>query len=83
MTRLVLSLSVSSAVLFVGLTTTWVQSSNFAHAAELHQLQRDSDGYVRRAIWLRNQIERMEFDLLVQQNLASERPAKIAVEGRD
>lgn len=83
MTRLVLSLSVSSAVLVVGLLAAFVQSRNFARAAELDRLQRESDWYVRRTTGLRARTQRMEFALRVQQNQDSEQRAGIAVEGRD
>ena len=75
MTRLVLSFSISSAVLVAGLLAAWVQSRNYARAAELDRLQRESEWYLRRAGGLRERIERMEFALCAQQNAP--------VQGRD
>ena len=75
MTRLVLSISVSSVVLAVGLYVAWVQSANFARAAELHHLAGESTWYARLADDLLVRTERMEFALRVQQNQV--------LEGRD
>lgn len=69
MTRRILSLSVSSAVLATGLWAARVQSQNFARAAELDRLQRESEWYLRRASGLRARVERMEFALRVQQDV--------------
>jgi len=43
MTRLLLSLFVSSTALAVGLATTWVQSGNHAHGQALDALKREGD----------------------------------------
>lgn len=83
MTRLVLSLSVASAVLAVGLSAAFVQSRNFARAAELDRLQRESDWFLRRTSGLKARTQRMDFALRVQQNQDSEERAGIAMEGRD
>ncbi len=83
MTRTVLSLSASAGVLALGLLTAWIQSVNFARAADLDRLQRESDWCVRRASGLRAQAEQLDFALRVQQNQALERGAGIAMEGRD
>ena len=72
MTRLMLSFSISSAVLALGLFAAWVQSRNFARAAELDRMQRESEWYMRRSSGLRAQVERMEFALRVQHNAALE-----------
>jgi len=82
-TRLVLSFSVASAVLAVGLSAAFVQSRNFERAADLDRLQRESNWYLRRSTGLRARTQRMDFALRVQQNLDSEQRAGIAVEGRD
>jgi hypothetical protein len=74
-TRLVLALSISSAVLALGLVVAWVQSRNYARAAELDSLQRESQWYERRSSGLRAQIERMEFALRVQQNDPTDAPS--------
>ncbi len=68
MTRLVLSLLVSALVLVAGVTAAWFQSRNFAQAAELDELQRESEWYERRKRRLREDIERFEFEYLVEQN---------------
>ena len=43
-------------------------SRNFAQAAELDELQRESEWYERRKSRLREDIERFEFEYLVEQN---------------
>ncbi len=83
MTRLVLSLSVSSAVLIVGLFAAWVQSRNFARAAELDRMQREGDWYLRRSTGLRVQVEAMEFDLRVEQDISMDRGDQPRSGGRD
>lgn len=72
MTRIVLSVLLGGAVLGVGLVAAHVQSRNFARAAELDEMQRQSDWYLRRSTGLRARIERMEFALRVQQNAIRE-----------
>ena len=72
MTRLVLSFSISSAVLAIGLFAAWVQSRNFSRAAELDRMQRESEWYLRRTSGLRAQVERMEFALRVEHNAPAE-----------
>ena len=83
MTRTVLSVSISAGVLLLGLFTSWVQSVNFARAADLDRLQRESEWCVRRVSGLRAQAEQLEFALRVQQNRALERGMRFAMEGRD
>lgn len=83
MTRAVLAISISAGVLLLGLVTAWVQSVNFARAANLDRLQRESEWCVRRVSGLRAQTEQLEFALRVQQNQALELGTRIAMEGRD
>ncbi|GEM_PF-1824717 len=62
MTRAVLAFAVSGLALCVGLFAAWVQSRNYACAAELDFLQRESVWYQRCTSELRARIERFEFD---------------------
>ena len=55
MTRLVLSFSLSSAVLVLALVAASFQSRNFARAAELDRMQRESEWNERRITGLREQ----------------------------
>ena len=73
MTRLVLSFSVSWLVLAVGLVAAWIQSQNYAKAAELDAAQLESEWFERRASSLREAIERFEFEAFVQQDLGDGR----------
>ena len=68
MTRLVLSFSISSAVLAIGLLAAWIQSKNHARAAELDRMQEECEWHERRISGLREQLERFEFELTVQEN---------------
>lgn len=68
MTRLVLSFSLSSAVLVAALVAASFQSKNFARAAELDRMQRESEWNERRITGLREQLQRFEFELDVEQN---------------
>jgi len=70
--RLVLSFSISSAVLVLGLYTAYVQSQNFARAAELDRLQRSSEWHLRRTSELREELEHLEFELAILQNAEHE-----------
>ncbi len=72
MIRLVLSFSISSAVLVLGLYTAYVQSQNFARAAELDRLQRSSEWHLRRTSELREELEHLEFELAILQNAEHE-----------
>jgi hypothetical protein len=60
-TRAVLTFALCGLVLCVGLFTAWVQSRNFACAAELDVLQHESVWFQRCTSELREQIERFEF----------------------
>ena len=62
MIRTWLSFSVSGLVLAAGIYTACVQSENFARAAELHELQLDSEWYLRRATQLRAELEGERFE---------------------
>lgn len=62
MTRVVLAFAVSGLALCVGLFTAWVQSRNYARAAQLDFMQRESVWYQRCTSELRERIERFEFD---------------------
>ncbi|MEE8467183.1 MAG: hypothetical protein V3T22_01930 [Planctomycetota bacterium] len=68
MTRLVLSFSLSSAVLVLALVAASIQSRNFASAAELDRLQRASEWNERRITELREQLQRFEFELCVEED---------------
>lgn len=68
MIRLVLSFSISSVLLALGLFTAWTQSKNYAVAADLDEMQEEVEWYVRRIGGFREQLERFEFDLRVQEN---------------
>ena len=68
MTRLVLSFLVSVLVLAVGVATSWLQAVNFAQAAELDRMQRESEWFERSKTALREQVERFEFEWRVAQN---------------
>ncbi|MCP3916306.1 MAG: hypothetical protein GY711_12185 [bacterium] len=68
MTRLVLSFFVSTLVLAIGIFAAWFQARNFAKAADLDELQRESEWFERRKSRLREDIERFEFEYLVEQN---------------
>ena len=61
MSRIVLSFFVSGLVLLAGMATAWVQSRNFASAANLDELQLESEWYMRRMSLLREELERNEF----------------------
>jgi len=67
-TRLVLSFSLSSAVLVLALVAASFQSKNFARAAELDRMQRESEWNERRITGLREQLHRFEFELSVEEN---------------
>ena len=62
MTRVVLSFFVSGLVIVLGGFTSFVQSANFAQAAELDRLQREIDWNLRRTSELREVLERFAFD---------------------
>ena len=62
MTRVVLAFVMSAFVLVVGVLAAWVQSRNFARAADLDSLQLQSNWYQRCSSELREEIERFEFD---------------------
>ncbi len=83
MTRLVLSVSVSSAVLGLGLWAALVQSRNFDRAARLDRLQHEAEWYARRSSGLQERVERLEFALRVAQNRALEQGHAERMEGRD
>lgn len=68
MIRLVLSFSISSAVLVMVLLTARTQSRNFAVAADLDEMMEEREWYERRISGLRETLERFEFDLHVEQN---------------
>lgn len=68
MTRLVLSFSISSAVLILGLATAWIQSSNYDRAADLDGMQEELEWFERRSSGLRDELQRFEFGLHVQEN---------------
>ena len=68
MTRLVLSFSISSLVLALGIATAWLQSRNYSLAADLDEMQDECEWYERRISGLRVQLERFEFELLTEQN---------------
>ncbi len=72
MTRLVLSFSLSSVVLVLALVAASFQSRNFASAAELDRLQRESEWNERRITELREQLQRFEFELSVEEDSNSE-----------
>ena len=72
MTRLVLSFSLSSAVLVLALVAASFQSRNFARAAELDRLQRESEWNERRITGLREQLHRFEFELCVEEHPSTE-----------
>ena len=71
MTRLVLSFSISSLVLALGIATAWLQSRNYSLAADLDEMQDECEWYERRITGLRVQLERFEFELLTEQNPSS------------
>ena len=56
-----------------GLFAAWVQSRNYARAAQLDFMQRESVWYQRCTSELRERIERFEFEALVQQDLSDDR----------
>ena len=62
MTRMILSFFISGLVLALGMLTAFVQSANFRCAAQLDEMQLESQWYLRRVSLLREQIERNEFD---------------------
>lgn len=68
MIRLVLSFSITSAVLVMVLLTARTQSRNFALAADLDEMMEEREWYERRISGLRETLERFEFDLHVEQN---------------
>ena len=68
MIRLVLSFSISSILLAVGLAVAWTQSRNYALAADLDEMQEECEWYERRIGGLREQLERFEFELCTRQN---------------
>lgn len=82
MTRLVLSFSISSAVLGVGLAAAWVQSANYARAADLDWMQEECEWYRRRISCLRAELERFEFELRVEENGLSEGRPSSGLAGR-
>lgn len=73
MIRIWLSFSISGLVLVVGTYAACVQSDNFARAARMHELQLESDWYLRRATQLRVELEthRFEFSAPARADLGS------------
>jgi len=57
-----------TAVLVLALVAASFQSRNFARAAELDRMQRESEWNERRITGLREQLERFEFELDVEEN---------------
>ena len=68
MTRLVLSFSISSLVVALGVATAFVQSRSYALAADLDEMQEECEWYERRITGLREELERFEFELRVEEN---------------
>ena len=76
MIRTWLSFSISGLVLLVGTYAACVQSDNFARAARLHELQLESDWYVRRATQLRVELERERFEFSAPRDASGVQPSQ-------
>ena len=72
MIRFVLSFSISSMVLTIGLAAAWHQSRNYALAADLDEMQEECEWYERRISGLREDLARFEFGLMVEDNQAGD-----------
>ena len=68
MTRLVLSFSISCALLVMVLLTARTQSRNHAIAADLDEMMMERHWYASRAGEIRETLERFEFGLRLAEN---------------
>ena len=69
MTRGLISLIVSGLVVGTGILTAWVQCGNYACAGELDELQLESQWFDRRSSELREELERFEFEAVLEDTL--------------
>ena len=70
MIRLALSFSISSAVLALGLVAAWIQSKNYARAADMDWMQEQCEWYRRRCSGLEAELARFELELRFGENAA-------------
>ncbi|MFT7676169.1 MAG: hypothetical protein ACI8QC_000137 [Planctomycetota bacterium] len=64
--RVLLSFTLASIAMGIGLRSAWIQAHNFERGAQLDRLQVGLDWYQRRVTGLRATLERMEFEALLE-----------------
>lgn len=64
--RVLLSFTLASIAMGIGLRSAWIQAENFEQGAQLDRLQVDLDWYQRGITGLRASLERMEFEALLE-----------------